>query len=341
MPIKNLTNARRLPRLGKIRLGIKKTASSGKEYPAEVDYFVVPDKIKSAVGDKPKELHIMFPVDNDEVFFQQWLKHYGAVGLKCKGDGETANILDPGLDPGAGVFKSVPCPCEKLKTGECKPLATLLFMMPDVDGVGVWQIDTSSKNSIIDVNSSIDFIRRVAGRINMIPLILKREERTMTRMEDGKQKKSTHYTMKINVDKNFTMGQLQEAAQIKPEVVCLPPPDETKDDLLYPENGFKPEGTPAGEDKYVHGAKTGSSTIDELPGGEEEPEISDEAKRIAVLRDELTGVIAECEGTGLKMTKQAWVQVHALKEEAEYKKAIETFRGKLGKKSAKKETELF
>jgi len=86
----------------------------------------------------------------------------------------------------------------------------------------------------------------------------------------------------------------------------------------------------------VHGAKAGSSTIDDLPGGEDEPKISEEAKRIAELRDELAGIIGECEGTGLKMTKQVWDQVHALKEEAEYKKAIETFRGKLNKKMAKK-----
>jgi hypothetical protein len=91
----------------------------------------------------------------------------------------------------------------------------------------------------------------------------------------------------------------------------------------------------------VHGAKAGTSTINDLPGGKDDPKISEENKRIAELRDELAGVIGECEGMGLKMTKAAWDQVHALTEETEYKKAIETFKGKLGKKSAKKENELF
>ena len=34
MAIKGLSEVRRLPRLGKIRLGIKKIAASGKEYPS-------------------------------------------------------------------------------------------------------------------------------------------------------------------------------------------------------------------------------------------------------------------------------------------------------------------
>jgi hypothetical protein len=38
------------------------------------------------------------------------------------------------------------------------------------------------------------------------------------------------------------------------------------------------------------------------------------------------------------MTKQAWDQVKALKDEADYKKAIETFRGRLGHKTQKKTT---
>jgi len=242
MPIKNLSDVRRLPRLGKIALGVKKdTKKDGTPcapYPTEVDYFVVPDKVQEVFGEKPKELRIMFPVNSAEVFFEQWYKCYGAsMILKCKGDGERANTWDEEK----GGMKGIPCPCPKLESGDCKQIGILQFMMPDVDGVGVWQITTSSKNSIINLNSSIDFIRAICGRVNMIPLILKREEQIMTRTEGGKPKKSTHYPMKLDLDENVTMRQLQEAAQIKPEVVLLPPPDESKDDLFYPANGFKDE----------------------------------------------------------------------------------------------------
>jgi len=338
MPIKNLSEVRRLPRLGKIHLGLKKTSEkSGKEYPVEVDYFVVPDGLKAALGDKPKELRIMFPLNNTEDFFPQWYKCYGATALKCKGDGVKAFTWDEDN----GGLKETDCPCPKLEASECKQIGILQFMMPGIPGVGVWQITTSSKNSIINLNSSIDFVRAICGRVNMIPLVLKREKTEMTRTEDGKQKKSTHYTMKVDVDENVTMRQLQQAAQKRPEMVLLPPPDESKDDLFYPPNGFKPEEKGVTEDKYVHGAKAGASTIDDLPGGEGGAGVSDETKRIAALHDELTGLIAQCEGGGKKLTREAWDQVHALKEEAEYKKAIETFKGRLGKKSAKKDGEFF
>ena len=43
--IKGISEIRRLPRLGKIRLGEKKTAESGKEYPVETSHFVVPGEV--------------------------------------------------------------------------------------------------------------------------------------------------------------------------------------------------------------------------------------------------------------------------------------------------------
>jgi hypothetical protein len=52
--IKDLSDKRRLPRLGKIRLGIKcKSVSTGNEYPKEVEYFVCPPEVQKVYGEKP------------------------------------------------------------------------------------------------------------------------------------------------------------------------------------------------------------------------------------------------------------------------------------------------
>jgi hypothetical protein len=110
MPIKGLSEARRLPRLGKIHLGVKKTASSGKEYPSEVDYFVCPPEVQKVFGERPKSLRVMFPVENEEVFFSQWYKCYGASLLKCKGDGAKASTWDEEN----GGLKEITCPCPRL-----------------------------------------------------------------------------------------------------------------------------------------------------------------------------------------------------------------------------------
>jgi len=342
MPIKNLSDARRMPRLGKIHLGVKKDKKKDgtpcAPYPTEVDYFVCPPEVQKVAGDKPTTLKIMIPVEETERFFPQYYKRYTTSLLQCKGDGEKAFCWAD-----EGGLKEIPCPCDFLKSGECKQIGIFCFLMPDVQGFGIYQITTSSKNSIIDLNSGLDMIRAIAGRVRMIPLILKREKMETQRIEaeGGKPKKSTHYTMKIDLDEKMTLRQLQQSAQVKPEVVLLPPPDETKDELLYPENGFKPEGVPVGKDKYVHGAKAGASTVDDLPGGEDEPEISSDLKKLAELRDELVGIMAQCEESDIEIPQKEWDRVHALKEEMEYKKAILYFRAKLAKKPAKKETGLF
>ena len=100
MPIKNLELRSRLPRLGKIKLGIKKTAGSGKQYPAEVPYFVLPseliDRDPERFGKQPTVLDVMFPSDDPTFVLEVWYLRYqgsggpqgGVLTLRC--DGETA-----------------------------------------------------------------------------------------------------------------------------------------------------------------------------------------------------------------------------------------------------------
>ena len=94
--IKGLSDRLRLPRRGKIRLGEKKVSEkSGKEYPVSLDYFVVPDEVKSIYGAKPRKLDIMLPMENRESFFPQNYKRYGSsAGLLCRGNGEVATEMD-------------------------------------------------------------------------------------------------------------------------------------------------------------------------------------------------------------------------------------------------------
>jgi hypothetical protein len=63
-------------------------------YPIETPYFVVPPEIQQKYGDKPTELDIIFPIDDEERIFPQALKMYGQSGLKCIGNGEQAKRLN-------------------------------------------------------------------------------------------------------------------------------------------------------------------------------------------------------------------------------------------------------
>ncbi|GAI11540.1 unnamed protein product, partial [marine sediment metagenome] len=104
MPIKGLSEQKRLPRLGKIHLGVKVTKNKkGEEcapYPRATDYFVCPDEVRAVYGDKPQKLHIIIPVEDEEMWANQYYRQYSRTrGLVCKGDGETCRRME---DVGTG-----------------------------------------------------------------------------------------------------------------------------------------------------------------------------------------------------------------------------------------------
>jgi hypothetical protein len=255
MPIKGLSEVRRLPRLGKIRLGVKKTNASGVEYPAEVDYFILDpqtpvdlenEKIKAdfvkLYGENPKSINIMFPVADPGYYFPQFYKRYGSsTSLKCKGDGIEANCATVEFAKGLKIIKKdelglpvVECRGKECVYygKECSEVGTLQVLLPELPGAGVWQITTGSYNSIVNLNSCIDYIIAVCGRAHMIPLTL--ERRKQETAHEGK--KSTHYMLHLNMD--FKLADLQKYAMIEPTKMLLelPAPDADKEDIYFQEN---------------------------------------------------------------------------------------------------------
>ena len=200
--ISGLSAIRRLPRLGKIRLGIKVQYSTklieGIKVPLyrpkEVDYFVCPAEIQKVYGDEPKELNIMFPLNDPEALFPQCYKWYGSgAGLKCRGDGETALRLNEDTKE----MEERTCPCELLEEGKCKQVASLSFMMPGIKIGGVYQIDLSSYHSIVDINSGLDYaMAMLGGRIAMVPFVLRR----VPKETHAEGKKQVHYTLQLELN---------------------------------------------------------------------------------------------------------------------------------------------
>jgi len=343
MPINELSKRRRLPRLGKIRLGIKEKTSvpckckeknpdkkpvltcricEGTGYifrPKEVDYFVCPPEVQAIYGEKPKELPIMFPVENEEVFFQQWYMRYGYGVLKCIGDGINARTWDEEKNG----FRTIPCPCEQLENKRCMRQALLQFLLYEVPGAGVWQINTSSKNSIIDINSGIEYIRSLCERIRMIPLVLKREEMTASRTEKGKLKSSTHHTLKLDLA-NTSLKQLLEYAQVRPSRILLPSPDLEEDDQFYPPGGWPKEEEEAAEAEATPSEKAESPTpIDEKKAFEE--------TEFKVLQRDLDNLKEKYEEYGIALSAEEMKRIKSLKTVNDYKLAIDDLNNKLEK----------
>jgi hypothetical protein len=209
--IKGMSETRRLPRLGKIRLGVRvkkaKADSRCKEkpcpgcnfctYPREVPHFVVPPEVAKVYGPEPTVLDIMLPVNDPDVVFPQAFEHYGSGrGLTCTGDGERAMRVNKDT----GELDEVPCPCPLLEQKKCGAKAHLMAILPKVSVGGVYQLDTGSWNSIVDINSSLDYVSALLqGRFAMVPLKLKREPRETFNPEAGKQ---THYTLRVELEGN-------------------------------------------------------------------------------------------------------------------------------------------
>lgn len=236
-----------LPRLGKIRLGIKKKNPKGKEYPVETDYFVVPSEVEAVYGPEPKELPIMFPSDKMETIFPQAYNAFGQNHLlKCEGTGQVAWRKEGDRD-----WVERDCPCEWLDQKKCSFVARLMFWLPAVDLGGVYQIDTGSKTSVSDIEDGLAYILKAAGRFAFIPCTLKREPTIIG--HNGKA--NTHYTMKLYI----AVGGLQELDNFRRDPLQI-----THYNVAEPEV-VDPKGDPGAVIVHDHIADEENEPLDSPP----------------------------------------------------------------------------
>ncbi len=247
MPIKGYSDITRIPRIGKIHLGIKTSNTKGTQYPKPVDYFVVkPDDstseaaakaFHSVYGEEPREITVAFPSNDPDQFFPQWLTSYrGGDGWHqryCQGDGESAQRSDE-----KGGYVPIPClykECPLYQSGKCEELGRLQFFLPDVPGIGVWQIDTASYYSTVNLNGSIKMVRALTGgRIGMIPLKL----RLVPKVVNPEGKPKTVYVMTLGIDDLRLTDFLANARALAlgtPEVEPISQ-DEIPEDLFIKDN---------------------------------------------------------------------------------------------------------
>lgn len=173
----------RLPRVGKLRLGIKKQSSKGNsmvEYPSAVDYFVVnedaatsrqaAESFHEVYGDQPRELEVTLPAATlGDVLEGAW-RSYGTGGLlkrRCEGPG--GNCVVRAKD--GGGWQPGPCACQAEgldpadKRNHCQERFTLTIMLMQVKGVGVWQVDTGSRMAAEGLASSLRMIESFRGHL--------------------------------------------------------------------------------------------------------------------------------------------------------------------------------
>ena len=122
-------------------------------------------------------------------------------------------------------------------------------MLPDLPGLGVWQLDTSSVNSITNVNTVLEVLAQLAlkmGResVAWLPLLLTISPITVQIPgKDGKLFKKEVYILNLSIKDTLIDFMKMEASKSSslPEIGSDMMPEPTVEEDLYPEVNLSPK----------------------------------------------------------------------------------------------------
>lgn len=171
------------PRIGKIRLGHQVELGGGRTdkfgelatRPVAADHFVVtadedgitlPETVAAfaeVYGAEPRQLKAMLIGDTPEANLEGAYRQYGTRKLKRRCDGATCSERTA-----TGGWDTKPCAClaeNGVVGADCKLSYTLHVLLPDVDGMGVWQIDTGSEISVRKLTGFLQMMHTLHGSL--------------------------------------------------------------------------------------------------------------------------------------------------------------------------------
>lgn len=169
----------RLPLIGKIRIGEKRTNSAGKEYPVSLDYFIATGSYASKfdeVYQKPERIQVIFISDDDfQSCFEEWDGRDTEGRRAGYGDGVKYYLWEYGKNQYKETQdRNEVTEFSKRHNVKWKQVLTINFVIPAIKGVfGVWQLQTSGdKSSINAIRNTFDEIKELAGTVVNIPFDL-------------------------------------------------------------------------------------------------------------------------------------------------------------------------
>lgn len=237
MGINEIGERLRPPLLGKISMGMTVATKSGFDRPVNAEYFVIKnlspyfqDKIKTVYGEQPSYLDIIFPDNDPDKVIPTWYKWWSSgtkdsqgnrIGgrLRCFGDGPhsdgtpgEATYLEK-ADPFTKIAPKRPClgrACPDFYNAkgqqQCKQSMQVFCVLPLIDFKGMFQIDTTSWNSIKSFHEVIGWTRKhnngvIADRAYRIY----RQEEVTNYIDPttGQQKTGTQFIMYLEENPDF------------------------------------------------------------------------------------------------------------------------------------------
>lgn len=264
--VAGMAESRVMPRVGKLRLGIKETSGKGKEHPKEIDYFrCTPDEgfsseeqaklvesFTAVYGERPSRLHeVYLPSDDLEFTFPHPLQWWGSAEhgakLLCEGNGVEATRLNYTT----GEWEPRTCAqagnCAEYNTKKCGLKARLRVFLPLVTAMGYWQIDTGSEIGTGNILEVTQHILNLFGQLRGIPFNLSREKEGIT--YEGKT--TPHYILHLWAP-SVTLKELkviaangaQRSIAAGDVVLVEPDPDVDVPEELVPESEQQPAADP-------------------------------------------------------------------------------------------------
>jgi Recombination directionality factor-like len=199
----------RLPERGKIKiggLGDERTSQAGTKYRLPVKYqhfvvttmerdrhsgnFVRDEAMHNRLGEAPTTIPVRLLYDDPTLNFPTRYACYEGRTLWCSGDGRTAQRVGE-----RGHHLEVACTCpladpaiKRAPTEKrCKMNGLLSVLLEGASGLGgVWKFRTTSYNSIVELLSTMSFIRQITGGpLANIPLLLTVRGRQAVNPVDG------------------------------------------------------------------------------------------------------------------------------------------------------------
>ena len=216
----------RLPRLGKIRLGVRVESQNNR--PKEVDYFILPDELRTnkkfrAVlenlgqdPDKPKALPIQLPSNLIAVNVRRtWDVYNLAHVLLSRWDGLTCTKLNKQT----GQYEETQCvcprECEDCFVNDKTVIHRLNVMLPDAPDIGVWQIDFGALNSYTNLTTEMALKLGALKKLGGIDFVLTREQRDFQQnvVKNGEIKTTTTPHWLLHLRSDLTRRELEELAK--------------------------------------------------------------------------------------------------------------------------------
>lgn len=303
MPIRNLTAAPRLPRLGTIVKGAKR--EEGK-FPKDLDYFRfrtddanVQAALDAIFPKPPAEIIVRFPYAAMRRVWDYNMEEWSGSGLIHRCDGEVMSLW---RTPG-GELSREPKPCpyatgERERTSRdpgCKPRGRLSVLLPDLlerGIVGTFTVLTGSWNDIRNITDALEAVAEWGlSDLRSIPFTLSRKPKELHYTDGkGKERKVTKSLLYLSPDAEWLSSMMAHyrvmatLSDLPPDAVII---DDTNyfreqashlDNLAEDDEDYADEA-PASGDVEDHGYRynDGGFPDDEDDGSLEEDEPAEEA----------------------------------------------------------------